>query len=133
MKFDKIINEAQEDMSDAFGKMMGATGTLSPTSDLRWPHTQKEQQKQIEDISEKMKVVHTNLQQLVKIFSKDAENIFNWGEKTYVELMNKEDEGTMTPEEEKRFIIAQTLNTFDEALADYTEQIRNIIHSSIKI
>ena len=133
MKFDKIINEAQEDMDDAFGKMMGATGTLSPISDLRWPHTQKEQQKQIEDISEKMKAVHTNLQQLVKIFSKDAENIFNWGEKTYVELMDKEDKGTMTPEEEKRFIIAQTLNTFDEALADYTEQIRNIIHSSIKI
>jgi hypothetical protein len=131
MKFDKIINEAQEDMGDAFGKMMGATETLGPASDLRWPHSA--QKKQIEDIGERLKTIHTNLRELIKILSNDSETIFDWADKTYTELMDKEDEGTMTPGELQRFNIAVSVNTLDEALIDYADTVKRIVASTIKI
>jgi methyl-accepting chemotaxis protein len=131
MKFDKIINEAQENMDDVFGKMMGATGTLSPVSDLRWPHN--EQKKQIEDIGERLKTFHTNLRELIKILSNNSEAVFDWADKTYTELMDKEDEGTMTPGEQQRFNIAVSINTLDEALVDYADTVKRIVASTIKI
>jgi hypothetical protein len=123
MKFNDYYLKEDDTTKDAFQDMMSATGTQSPTSDVRWARGKTELYPVIEKLTDKIYAVQRLLFEIDQMYKTDYKNIFGWTDKIQEELDDKINKGTATDDEVDLFDRAISATMIIDSLHESSRHI----------
>jgi hypothetical protein len=123
MKFNNYYLKEDEATKDAFQDMMSATGTQSPTSDLRWARGKTELYPIVEKLTDKIYTIQRLLVEIEQIYKNDYKNVFGWADKIQEELDDKINKSTATDDDIDLFDRAISITMIIDFLNDSSKRI----------